>query len=780
MKYEVVEQIFNKYSILRKFEYLELDVHFCIIDKSEQVQRFALQPTAVKFGTDIRIGFPEFVGQEDILQSIIQGQQEIFELEAIRRNRENQPDIYINIYIIGETQEKLSDRKLMIFFEDVTDKIKIKQELLKITNTTNLLSMTLVTYQNYMETVISSMADALLITTNTGKIKKVNRAAQKLFDFSEAELINQPISLIFEDNFLLLRIINHYSKINRDLQQFEVVCRKKTREKVLVAFSCTVMQKKNEILEDIIYIGRDITSRQRREQRNVAQYEITRILSESQSIKQAMPEILQAICQSLEWDVGELWTISEYISTDVPAESNNAVLRCVEIWSSRLVSAREFKAVTWQTTYLPNVGLPGQIWSRRSALWIKNILDYGDSLRSPTAVAAGLRSAFGFPILDDNKILGVMTFFSRDVQPKDADLLQMMVSVGSQIAQFMKRKQAEENLLESESRYRDICENANELIQSVNPYGRFLYVNRMWCKTLGYSATEVEQMNIFDIIHPDFKEHCRQMFYRLMSGEQLEQVKAAFIAKNGETIFVEGNINCKFANGLPVATRGIFRNITQRVALETALQQQQAQTEQFWQARIPALTSKTLQSPIDTTEVDLINVTVLCADIVGLNEISISGSAMQLVNLLCPIFTNFDRLCTRYGLEKVKTINEAYIVIGGLPIKRPDHTQAIAQMALDMQAAIATYNIENQQNLKICIGIHTGVVTAAAVGLIDTINIARVLQTQSLADTIQVSATAYEQIHDEFVLTPQHEIEIPHQKKIATYLLLGQKERNRD
>ncbi|AFY41374.1 adenylate/guanylate cyclase domain-containing protein [Nostoc sp. PCC 7107] len=773
MKYEVVEQIFNKYSTLRKFEYLELDVHFCIVDKSEQVQRFAFQPEEVILGKDIRLGFPEFIGKEEILKSIIQGQQASFELVAIKRNGENQLDIYINIYVIGEITEKSSNRKLIIFIEDVTEKIQSKQDLSKLTNATSLLSMTLVTYKNYMDTVITSMADALLITTNTGKIKKVNPAAQKLFDFSEEELINKPISLIFDDNFLLLRIINHYSKINRDLQHFEVVCRKKTREKVRVAFSCTVMQKKNEVLEDIIYIGRDITSRQRREQRNVAQYAITRILSESQSIKQAMPEILQAICQNLEWDVGELWTTNEYLSTNVLKESDHTVLRCVEIWSSRLIAAREFKAVTWQTTYLPSVGLPGQIWERRSALWIKNILDYGDLQRSPTAVTAGLRSAFGFPILDDNKILGVMTFFSRDVQPKDADLLQMMVSVGSQIAQFMKRKQAEDDLLESESRYRDICENANDLIQSVNAYGRFLYVNRTWCQTLGYSATEVEEMNVFEIIHPDSQEHCRQMFYRLMSGEKLDQVKAAFIAKNGQTVFLEGNINCKFAHGIPVATRGIFRNITRRVALEAALQQQQAETEQLWQTRIPASASNNLQALIEDKAADVMNVTVLCADIVGLNEIAALGSAMQLVNLLCPIFANFDRLCNRYGLEKIKTINEAYIVIGGLPAKRSDHAQAIAQMALDMQTAIATFNQENQQNLKLCIGIHTGVVTTAALGLMDTINIAKSIESQTLADTIQVSATAYEYIRDEFVLKLQHEIKIPHQQQMTTYLLLG-------
>ncbi|MBN3958163.1 adenylate/guanylate cyclase domain-containing protein [Nostoc sp. NMS8] len=780
MKDQVLDWIFNKPSFPLKFERLELDENFCIIDTSEQVQRFAEHPEDVIRGKDIRLSFPELRGLENILKSLLQGDKELFELQAIERYSEHNLYVYIDIYIIGEQQEN----KLIILIEDITDRLVLKQKLAQQANETNLLSSALISCENYMEQVITSMADALLVTSNTGKIKRINHAAQKLFGFKEEELINQPISLIIDNNQISLKAIYQHSYLKRSLQNIEVVCRTKTREKLLIAFSCSVIAKQTEGLEDIVYIGRDITAWQHREQRTSAQYAITRILSESQSIKQVIPQILQSICQNLGWDLAELWTPSQYIGTSVPGDSLNAVLRCVEIWSSRLISVREFKAITWQTTYTPGAGLPGRIWIRRLPLWIKDITEDADKRRSQAATEAGLHAAFGFPILDDSEILGVMVFFSRDVQPKDKDLLQMMGSIGSQIAQFIKRKQVENALIESEERYRDLFENANDLIQAVNAYGRFLYVNRAWRETLGYSEAEIANMNIFDIIHPDFKQHCLQRFYRVLSGEKLGQVTATFVTKNGQTIFLEGNINCKFVEGHPVAIRGIFRNVTQRLAAEAALRHQQVETERLLLNLLPAAISKEIQEePADIAE-DFTDVTVLFADIIGFSEIAASMSAIQLVNLLNPIFSAFDRLTEKHGLQRIKTINDAYMVVGGLHTPRQDCAKAIAIMALDMQTAIALFNTENNQNFSIRIGIHSGSVVAEEIDLNestcdhlwrDTVNIASCMESQGIANKIQVTEDIYKSLCNEFLFEKRGEIEVKGKGKMTTYLLIGRK-----
>lgn len=119
-------------------------------------------------------------------------------------------------------------------------------------------------------------------------------------------------------------------------------------------------------------------------------------------------------------------------------------------------------------------------------------------------------------------------------------------------------------LMESDQRYRDLFENTSDLIQSAGPDGKLLYVNQAWRKTLGYSEQEVAEMNIFDIIYPDCLDHCREMFNDLISGKATENTEITLVAKDGHIVVVEGGTSCKFHNGQPVATRGMYRDITEQ------------------------------------------------------------------------------------------------------------------------------------------------------------------------------------------------------------------------
>jgi PAS domain S-box-containing protein len=135
------------------------------------------------------------------------------------------------------------------------------------------------------------------------------------------------------------------------------------------------------------------------------------------------------------------------------------------------------------------------------------------------------------------------------------------------------RKRMEEALKQSEERNHDLLENANDLIQSVDPNGFFLYVNRAWKETMGYTDEEIASRKVFNVISPACQNHCSLLFQQIMSGKSIPRVEVQFIAKDGRIVELEGSINCSFVDGKPVVTRGIFRDITERKVMERALQQ---------------------------------------------------------------------------------------------------------------------------------------------------------------------------------------------------------------
>ncbi|MEG4202933.1 adenylate/guanylate cyclase domain-containing protein [Microcoleus sp. Pol7_A1] len=927
-----MKTLLKKLLVPHHLEYLALDKDFLIQEISLKVQRFADSPEEVVAGNDVRIPFPELVGAEEILIEIFERRLPNFELKAIARVLGNGLQLYFDMYIVEFTDDD-NYQRLIIFFEDVTDRMGLEQTLVQATNEMNILLTTLAATNNYVEKIISSMVEVLLVITASGKIKKVNQAAQDLFGYSESELVGQQIDA-------LAAVGSSLQAVSQDPPQqsqtnTEVICRAKNGQKLTVSFSCTAIStdikgifEARAAVQDFVYIGRDVTDRQRARQRQIVQYVTTRILSASETIKKALAAILPAICDSLGWDTAELWMpeageklLSETKRITAVLDPN---LRCVASWTKRSVSIPKFAEFTEQMTCAFGEGLPGLIWASGSSQWIADVTESDSCLRREIAAQEGLHGAFGFPILGDyeqensaRSVLGVMIFFSREVQCFDEELLQTMATIGSQLGQFIKRKQAEIALRESEEQLRDLFENATDLIQSIGADGHFLYVNRAWRETLGYSEAEIAQMTVFDIIHPNSSQESLDILYQAIINKNVNEntlcpdsIRAIFITKHHEQILLEGSISCKFAEGSLVAVRAILRDITARKMAEDALAKSvsllqatfdstgdgilaidsrgkivtfnrefvemwgipnevmalrddaatiafvlnQLKDPQAFQERIESLYEQPKAESYDLLEFQdgrfferysqpqrlgekiigrvwsyhditerkqaedalreeqeksenlLLNilpkaiaerlkqnettiaeyfpeVTVLFADIVGFTALSAVMNPIELVEILNQIFSGFDLLCERHGLEKIKTIGDAYMAVGGLPNPRADHADAIAKMALDMQAEIARFNASHNKYFSIRIGIHSGPVVAGVIGIKkfiydlwgDTVNIASRMESQGLPWRIQVSETTYKLVADKYLFQERGIIEVKGKGEMKTYILLRQK-----
>jgi PAS domain S-box-containing protein len=133
------------------------------------------------------------------------------------------------------------------------------------------------------------------------------------------------------------------------------------------------------------------------------------------------------------------------------------------------------------------------------------------------------------------------------------------------------RKQAERALRESEARYRDLFDNASDLVCATDADGRFLYVNRAWHDAIGLSGAELGHGGFLDVVHPDSRERYQEVVGRALAGETLTHVELVLVTGSGTPITVEGTLSCTLQNGRPVMLRGIYRDMTERNRVEDQL-----------------------------------------------------------------------------------------------------------------------------------------------------------------------------------------------------------------
>ena len=292
------------------------------------------------------------------------------------------------------------------------------------------------------------------------------------------------------------------------------------------------------------------------------QYACARAMAEAATIRDAMPNVLQAVCQGLHWDWGALWTVA----------ADGQTLRCAETWHAPDLDISRFESGSRHAEVPRGKGLPGRIWASGKPAWVKDVWEDSYHPRLVLAREEGLRSALGFPIRMGKEFLGVMEFLSRKVREPDEETLHLLATLGSQVGQFIHRKRAEEQL-------NDFVENASIGLHWLGADGKILWANQAELNLLGYGREEYIGRNIQDF-HED-PAAMERVLRRLAGKEEVQSYEARLRCKDGSIRHVLISSNVLWEDGRFVHARGFTRDITDRVRAEEALREADRRKDEF-------------------------------------------------------------------------------------------------------------------------------------------------------------------------------------------------------
>jgi class 3 adenylate cyclase len=236
-----------------------------------------------------------------------------------------------------------------------------------------------------------------------------------------------------------------------------------------------------------------------------------------------------------------------------------------------------------------------------------------------------------------------------------------------------------------------------------------------------------------------------------------------------------------------VAFTLLARFAHQRNVAMTALRAEQGRSEALLTNILPNSIAERLKTATQTIADHVESASILFADVVDFTPLSQRLPAAEVVGILDQLFSRFDALVERHGLEKIKTIGDCYMAAAGVPDPRPDHARSVAMLALDMRDAVVASPVAGQDGLELRIGINSGPMVAGVIGTKrflydlwgDTVNTASRMEAQGTPGEIQITGATYELLKDEFVCRRRGTVVIKGKGAMETWYLVGSRSKER-
>jgi two-component system, sensor histidine kinase and response regulator len=281
--------------------------------------------------------------------------------------------------------------------------------------------------------------------------------------------------------------------------------------------------------------------------------QIALALAGSETLADAAPRMLRAVCEALGWEYGGLWEV----------DGPGTALHLVGTWPGPSDRFAEFVELSRKTALARGVGLPGRVWASEHPAWIPDVVVDRNFPRAVAAERVGLHSAFAFPVLRGTQVVGVMEFFSRDIREPDTALLETMSAAGSQIGLYAAGKWAADEL--------DAFFNLSpDLLCVASREGYFLRLNPAWTHVLGFTNEELQVAPFLDFVHPDDRAATVAAMSRLTAGARLINFENRYRTRDGSYRWLDWT-------SAPAPDRrvvyAVARDITERKQADEALRQ---------------------------------------------------------------------------------------------------------------------------------------------------------------------------------------------------------------
>jgi PAS domain S-box-containing protein len=414
------------------------------------------------------------------------------------------------------------------------------------------------------------------------------------------------------------------------------------------------------------------------------------------------------------------------------------------------------------------------------------VLDYEVRLRDYRGQSLWV-SASIHPIVLGEVTTFLTTFYDISDRKRAQLLLQASEDTLRQQAQVLEERVQERTaaLSEAEAKYRDIFENAAQGIFQITPQGQYLQANHALVQLLGYSSAADLMANLTDTRQQLYVQPQRwlEMMAYIKRFGHLTDFESEVYRKDGSSLWISESIRpVQDGDGKLLYYEGSVWDITQRKQTEAALRLQRQMADRLLLNVLPQPIAQRLKQGQKNIADHYDDVAVLFADIVDFTRLSSEVEPERLVSLLNDIFSAFDKLLDYYHLEKIKTIGDAYMVAGGLPIPQADPLGAIADMALAMRDALQPFQVSGH-SIQLRVGIHAGPVIAGVIGARkfiydlwgDTVNIASRMESQGEPSRIQVTDWVYQRLHKRYRFEHRGQITVKGKGQVDTYWLLGSK-----